>query len=656
MEIKALLMKARGLGHIVQKINVNRGRDIANFFRYRFVQDIVNQLLEVVNASHTILPMDLQCIATILRNIRMETRQIINSTNIDDRSQVARTIIEPIIMVLDHVLDERNDESFELVRKMIQKGILTIGERFQAITERIGILLSRTQRTTADYTVMNNMSYKNIAVLAQIPTEQDLMGLGSIEFSGFLNRTMRASMRIPKQAIRNHTGRTGRRRPVINIINRNVHLPTQEGERIASFVLSGKISTDFDVQTSLGDSQAAMSFSIENVTNILSSNPRCFFFRFTRDNVTSGRFSSDGITSSNFTNKTFVECSTTHLTSFAVLVDVSGEDTHSQNHEALSVVSYIGCAISIVCLLVAACLFIVLRKKVFIQEHHFLHLNLSIALLLGLTAFVSGIETASEYRASCLIVAILLHYFFMATFSWMLCEGILLFTMMKFVFYKGFFKSKVFFLLLGWGMPIPIVAVSAAVSHHQYGYEDKCWISEENGAIWAFIGPILLIIMMNSAVLIVTIYEIYKSNHNSLNTTQMNYKNTIKSLLRAAVIIVPLLGVTWVVGILAVNENTVVFAWIFTILNSLQGMFILILYVLRNEKFLLLCRQKLTQGFHSNVTSVKGVTIKGAEAISKILSVETKSIALDVTSNKETLSPVSNSYSQATDKSKETFV
>ena len=40
------------------------------------------------------------------------------------------------------------------------------------------------------------------------------------------------------------------------------------------------------------------------------------------------------------------------------------------------------------------------RKKVFDQTQHFLHLNLSIALLLGLTTFVSGIETATEYRVS----------------------------------------------------------------------------------------------------------------------------------------------------------------------------------------------------------------------------------------------------------------
>ena len=35
-------------------------------------------------------------------------------------------------------------------------------------------------------------------------------------------------------------------------------------------------------------------------------------------------------------------------------------------------------------------------------------------------------------------------------------------------------------------------------------------------------------------------------------------------------ILLPLLGLTWVFGLFAVNENTAVFAWLFTIFNSLQ--------------------------------------------------------------------------------------
>ena len=43
-----------------------------------------------------------------------------------------------------------------------------------------------------------------------------------------------------------------------------------------------------------------------------------------------------------------------------------------------------------------------------------------------------------------------------------------------------------------------------------------------------------------------------------------------RSLLKAMVILSPLLGMTWIIGIFAVNNETQVFAWIFAILNSLQ--------------------------------------------------------------------------------------
>ena len=38
----------------------------------------------------------------------------------------------------------------------------------------------------------------------------------------------------------------------------------------------------------------------------------------------------------------------------------------------------------------------------------------------------------------------------------------------------------------------------------------------------------------------------------------------------AMVILLPLLGLTWVFGLLAVNRESSVFAWLFTILNTFQ--------------------------------------------------------------------------------------
>ena len=43
-----------------------------------------------------------------------------------------------------------------------------------------------------------------------------------------------------------------------------------------------------------------------------------------------------------------------------------------------------------------------------------------------------------------------------------------------------------------------------------------------------------------------------------------------RGLMKASIVLLPLLGVTWIIGVFAVNDNTLVFAWIFAILNSLQ--------------------------------------------------------------------------------------
>ena len=43
-----------------------------------------------------------------------------------------------------------------------------------------------------------------------------------------------------------------------------------------------------------------------------------------------------------------------------------------------------------------------------------------------------------------------------------------------------------------------------------------------------------------------------------------------RQLFLASLVLLPLLGGTWVFGLLSVTPTTSVFAWIFTILNSLQ--------------------------------------------------------------------------------------
>ena len=84
----------------------------------------------------------------------------------------------------------------------------------------------------------------------------------------------------------------------------------------------------------------------------------------------------------------------------------------------------------------------------------------------------------------------------------------------------------------------------------------------------------------------------------------------------AAIILLPLLGVTWAMGLLAVNQNTTVFTWLFTLFNSLQvthnvhklnavrvgtksnlfskqGLFFFVFHVIRSDKVIYYCNTGL---------------------------------------------------------------
>ena len=57
-----------------------------------------------------------------------------------------------------------------------------------------------------------------------------------------------------------------------------------------------------------------------------------------------------------------------------------------------------------------------------------------------------------------------------------------------------------------------------------------------------------------------------------------------RSWLKGAVVLEILLGLTWSFGLAYVSEQTVAFAYVFTLLNTLQGTFIFVFHCVLNEK------------------------------------------------------------------------
>lgn len=77
-------------------------------------------------------------------------------------------------------------------------------------------------------------------------------------------------------------------------------------------------------------------------------------------------------------------------------------------------------------------------------------MNLIVALGLSQLTFVVGVNLTNDV-ITCKSINIALHYLFLCTFSWMLCEGIHLHQKIIAVFETNSKHRKLLYYLLGWG-------------------------------------------------------------------------------------------------------------------------------------------------------------------------------------------------------------
>ncbi|XP_065914251.1 adhesion G protein-coupled receptor L3-like [Dysidea avara] len=554
---------------------------------------LTGRLTNITTMERAIFPSDLQNTLTTLETFLSIADEAPSAFN--------ATALENLVSIVDNIIDLRNNASFNALesRNMEEDddkpNNSTGAQVLQLITRQsslLGSTLKLSNNESADITIVGN----NIVMNAQLLSQADINNGTGITFpmEGSDLESVLASSKVPTAAIISEED------PVL-VINTYLadpfYLPDDfdgVGEfSLSSPVLMVQLSSNNSSNTKFSeDDYLLLNFTIFEKSKL----PRCVFWQPERE-----LWSDEGLTTTKDNSSNLTKCQSSHLTSFAVLVDTQGASTSSTGEaKVLSIVSYIGCGISILSLLLTIVAMLFWRKSVYQGVHNFNHFNLALSLMIGLIIFTSSIETATDNEVACAVVAGLLHYFFLAAFTWMLCEGIYLFVHLNFIFYSGFFTKWYFFVGLGYGLPIPIVAISAGVAHDYYGTDRTCWLSEKKGTIWTFVAPMLLIIAVNLIFLFKSMIIVYGSKRNS--PQQSTHIQTAKSMVIAAIVLLPLLGSTWVIGLFAVNEDTTIFACIFAVLNSLQGFFIFIFYVLRQDKVRTSTSSKL-RSFASRVLS-----------------------------------------------------
>uniref|UniRef100_A0A8C1R7I7 Adhesion G-protein coupled receptor G6 n=1 Tax=Cyprinus carpio TaxID=7962 RepID=A0A8C1R7I7_CYPCA len=315
----------------------------------------------------------------------------------------------------------------------------------------------------------------------------------------------------------------------------------------------------------------------------------CVFWDFNH----TGGWNSEGCEVSPESNSNRTVCLCNHLTHFGILMDISGASAQidEKNNRVLTFITYIGCGISAI-FSAATLLTYIAFEKLRRDYPSKILMNLSTSLLfLNMVFLLDGWLASYEIEGLCVTVAVFLHFFLLTSFTWMGLESIHMYIALVKVFNTYIRRYILKFCLVGWGVPASIVGIVLAVGKNSYGknYYGKgengqgtefCWIRSPVVFYVTCVGYFSMIFLMNVAMFIVVMIQICGRNGKRSNRT---LREEILRNLRSVVSLTFLLGMTWGFAFFAWGPLSLAFMYLFSIFNSLQGLFIFVFHCALKE-------------------------------------------------------------------------
>ncbi|XP_073673034.1 adhesion G-protein coupled receptor G6 isoform X1 [Garra rufa] len=320
----------------------------------------------------------------------------------------------------------------------------------------------------------------------------------------------------------------------------------------------------------------------------------CVFWDFSLQNEDrTGGWSSEGCEVSPESNSNRTVCLCNHLTHFGILMDISGASAQidEKNNRVLTFITYIGCGISAI-FSAATLLTYIAFEKLRRDYPSKILMNLSTSLLfLNMVFLLDGWLASYDIEGLCVTVAVFLHFFLLTSFTWMGLESIHMYIALVKVFNTYIRRYILKFCLVGWGVPAAIVGIVLAVGKNSYGknYYGKgdngqgtefCWIHSQVVFYVTCVGYFSMIFLMNVAMFIVVMIQICGRNGKRSNRT---LREEILRNLRSVVSLTFLLGMTWGFAFFAWGPVSLAFMYLFSIFNSLQGLFIFVFHCALKE-------------------------------------------------------------------------
>ncbi|XP_016104510.1 adhesion G-protein coupled receptor G2-like [Sinocyclocheilus grahami] len=281
-------------------------------------------------------------------------------------------------------------------------------------------------------------------------------------------------------------------------------------------------------------------------------------------------------------DNTSIKCSCSHLTFFAVLMSLPKANDTVPHLESLTLISSIGCGISMFFMAIALFMHFLLRKAKSNQATKIL-MNMFVALCLLNASFLSNESVANtQDNTACVFIALLLHYSMLASFTWFFIQALhmYLWLIRQNVTITNYVRKIT---VLGWVCPAPIVVVIVSVG----GYEAvilnmtsgkitrMCWITNSYIHYIVNIGYYALVFVFTTGIFIMIVTKVVQARH--IKAVDGKRKTFRKQLMMVLSLFL-LFGLTWSVAFFSYGPMLIPSYYIFTVLNSLQGFFLFLYY------------------------------------------------------------------------------
>ncbi|XP_048057497.1 adhesion G protein-coupled receptor B2 isoform X10 [Megalobrama amblycephala] len=262
------------------------------------------------------------------------------------------------------------------------------------------------------------------------------------------------------------------------------------------------------------------------------------------------------------------KCLCSKLSTFAVLAQKAKEPGMGPSSMP-SVPLMVGCGISCTALLILLLIYAAFWRYIR-SERSIILVNFCLSILASNVLILVG-QSQTLSKGLCTVTAAFLHFFFLASFCWVLTEA-----WQSYLAVIGKMRSRLIrkrFLCLGWGLPALVVAVSVGFTRARgYGTASYCWLSLEGGLLYAFVGPAAVIVLVNMLIGIVVFNKLMSRD----GISDKSKKQRAGASLWSSCVVLPLLALTWMSAVLAITDRrSTLFQVLFAVFDSVQGFVII---------------------------------------------------------------------------------